>query len=118
MHFQHIDPSVLLDTVGDDKAAYCGLLRIFMDIAPAAHVDLQQALQHGDCAVIARTSHALKGSVMLVGAEGLTALLQTIEVQARQEQEDGLLALAPVLAKRFDQVLEEVLVSLADSSAE
>ena len=118
MHYQYIDPSVLLDTIAGDMAAYCGLLQIYLDIAPVSHADLQQAIAARDCKAIASCSHALKGSVMLVGAQGLTALLQTLEAQARQGHTGDLDAAAPELATQFDYVLQEVLASLAESAAE
>ncbi len=116
MRYQHIDPSILLDTIGGDRAAYCDLLRIYLDIAPAAYASLQQAIEARDAPAVARCSHTLKGSVMLVGAHGLTALLQALEMQARQEPGADLPAAAPALARQFDQVLQEVQASLADNS--
>ena len=42
------------------------------------------AHQSGDCAVLAKVAHAVKGSSLNVGADGLAALMKTIEMDAKK----------------------------------
>ena len=45
---------------------------------------VQIAHQSGDCAVLAKLAHAVKGSSLNVGADGLAALMMTIEREAKK----------------------------------
>ncbi len=42
------------------------------------------AHQSGDCAALAKLAHAVKGSSMNVGADGLAALMMPIEMEAKK----------------------------------
>ena len=67
-------------------------------------------MRQGQAAGIATASHALRGMTVMVGAEGLSALLQALERQARTGT-----APAPdcELAALFGQVMDEVATSMA-----
>jgi HPt (histidine-containing phosphotransfer) domain-containing protein len=111
--YRAIDPAVLMAAAGD-RATFDALARTFLDCAPPLYAALQQALADGRPAAIGQHSHALKGMTVLVGATGLTALLQQLETAARLGQP---VPAAATLAPDFDQVLREVALSLDDENA-
>jgi len=108
-----IDPAVLMAAAGD-RATFDALARTFLDCAPPLCAALQQALADGRHAAIGQHSHALKGMTVLVGAAGLTALLQQLETAARLGQP---MPAAATLAPDFARVLREVALSLEHDGA-
>jgi HPt (histidine-containing phosphotransfer) domain-containing protein len=80
--YLHIDPRVLLDAADGDTAVFCDLCRTFLEIAPTLMRNLENAVREQDRAATMRHSHSLKGTVALVGAKELAALLQAIETAA------------------------------------
>jgi HPt (histidine-containing phosphotransfer) domain-containing protein len=109
--YQVIDPSVLMRLAGD-RSTFRVLSQTFMEHAPELFRQLVSALQQRDYVAIGRQSHALKGMTTLVGAERLSALLQSLEVAAR----NGGPADANDLGQLFVQVLTEVTASVDDDT--
>lgn len=109
--YQVIDPTVLMRLAGD-RSTFRVLSQTFLEHAPELFRQLVSALQQRDYVAIGRQSHALKGMTTLVGAERLSALLQSLELAARRE--------VPVdandLGQLFVQVLTEVTASVDDDS--
>lgn len=105
--FHHIDPAVLREAVDDDAAALQEMLRIFLGIAAPAFARLAAALQAGDAAATVQASHALRGSVQLVGAAEFSAALLALERRARAG-ERGLARELPRLRAQFAVVEAEV----------
>lgn len=83
--YLHIDPRVLLDAADGDVAIFRDLCQTFLDIAPPMLRELEAAVARRDRAAAARHSHSLKGTVALVGARELAALLQAVESAARSD---------------------------------
>ncbi|GJI89714.1 Hpt domain-containing protein [Duganella hordei] len=106
-----IDPRVLWRAAGGDRLSFRALSQTFIDVAPERLAVLRQALGGGRPAEIRAASHALKGMTLLVGADALSALLQSLEIQAHAG-----LPLPPVtqLEALFSQVMREVARSLLD----
>lgn len=106
-----IDPRVLWRAAGEDRPSFRALSQTFIDVAPQCMAALRQALGGGRPAEIRSASHALKGMTMLVGADPLSALLQSLESRAHA-------GLPPPptaqLEAMFSQVMQEVARSLRD----
>lgn len=101
----HIDPQVLLDAADGDIAVFCDLCQTFLDIAPPMLRELEAAVDRQDRAAAARHSHSLKGTVALVGARELAALLQAVESAAGSDAPIPDLAAPQAL---FGSVAQEV----------
>lgn len=112
--YRYIDPSVLMTAVGGDAGAFRQLSDVFLSIAPDAYERLRHALQQRDLPAIVQSSHALKGSTMLVGAVQLTAQLQQLESSARSGALDGFDLVSTGIAPQFEGVMAEVSASIAE----
>lgn len=112
--YHHIDPPVLLRAAGDDLDAFRSLSETFLQIAPPMFARLQQALNGTDRKALVQASHALRGTVALVGAHALAALLLAIERPTEAGPEAATPAAAE-LSQLMQAVLLEVQASIADS---
>lgn len=111
--YEFIDPAGLMATVGGDREAYRALARIYLDTTPGLHTRLQAALQAGDCRTAYQASHALRTSVLLMGARELGDVLHALERFA-DDGEQAVLPLAQAeVARLFFLVETEVRASLA-----
>ena len=86
---------------------------IFIDTAGPMFERLETALRAGRHAQCVHASHALAGATMLVGATSLSATLQEIERQSRQQRQPDLVVLLPLLKQQFHLVMQEVEAGLA-----
>lgn len=111
--YQAIDPAVLMQLAGD-RATFRSLSQTFSEHAPGVFQRLQAAVRSADQSGIAHESHALKNMTTMVGAQRLSALLQTMETAAR----DSRVAAAADLLQQFTQVLAEVNMSIDDDAIE
>ena len=67
----------------EDRAAYAGLLRGFVERAPALTADLRAALVTGDGPTLAAAAHSMKGAASNLGAEALAARCEVLEARGR-----------------------------------
>jgi HPt (histidine-containing phosphotransfer) domain-containing protein len=112
--YRHIDPHVLLRAAAGDLATFRALSQTFVAIAPPMLQRLQAALAAGEARALCHESHALKGTVALVGAAALAAALQRLESAAAGGQLGAAAELGDGLAGAFGQVLAEVERSIAE----
>ncbi|MCI2238649.1 response regulator [Paenibacillus sp. TRM 82003] len=66
-----------------DRALFAQLLTSFVERAPAAVADLEDALAAGDARELETRAHSLKGSAANLGAEVLAQLCADLEARAR-----------------------------------
>jgi HPt (histidine-containing phosphotransfer) domain-containing protein len=112
--YRYIDPQVLLRAAGGDLDSFRSLAHTFVAIAPPMLQRLQAALVAGEARALCYESHALKGTVGLVGAAALVAALQQLESAAGSSQLAAAASLCDGLALAFAQVLAEVERSIAE----
>ncbi|MBJ7312034.1 Hpt domain-containing protein [Rugamonas sp. CCM 8940] len=112
--YRYIDPQVLLRAAGGDLESFRSLSYTFVAIAPPMLQRLQAGLAAGEARAICYESHALKGTVGLVGAVALVAALQRIESAAGGGQLGVAAGLCDGLVAAFAQVLAEVERSIAE----
>jgi len=112
--YQQINPSVLLDAAGNDLEVFRDLSATFLEIAPAILSRLQQAIGEGNIANVTLESHSLKGTVALVGATQLTALLAQIEALSRSAAIDQIKPMLNDVSARYIATEAEVRQSIID----
>lgn len=81
--YQAIDTLVLLAAVGEDRQLFRELSRIFLDTAPALLARIE-CTRNGAAPDFIHACHTLRGITALIGARALSALLLTLEQQARR----------------------------------
>ena len=79
--YMHSTPSLLLETVGDDREIFLELAEIFMRESTEKLEKMQEAAKAGDLVALAHHSHALKGTVGPLGADVLMQELIDIEAE-------------------------------------
>ncbi|PHV05226.1 hypothetical protein CSQ96_21465 [Janthinobacterium sp. BJB412] len=112
--YRCIDPHVLLRAAAGDLETFRALSQTFVAIAPPMLRRLQAALAAGEARALCHESHALKGTVALVGAVALAAALQRVESAAGGGQLAAAADLSHGLAGAFAGVLAEVERSIAE----
>jgi hypothetical protein len=95
------DPSVLLQAAGDNKAAFCDLLRLFLTIFPDMVGRLEYFYAAADVPKVAQQAHDVKGCLYMVGAMRSADKVEAIEMIARHDQ-----ALCP--GAEFEQLMGEM----------
>lgn len=116
--YQHINPTVLLDVAGHDTQAFVELIRTFLDIAPPMFERLIRAIEAGNLRVITLESHSLKGTVALIGAQQITALLAQIEAFSRHREIDKIKTMQAELSMLYTVTDIEVRDCLSYFSAQ
>ena len=84
--YQHIDPARLLHAACHDLPLFRALCQTYLDTAPAQATQLEQAVRSGMPQAIAHSSHGLRGSVALLGADALASRLAALEELARRQE--------------------------------
>ncbi len=101
-----LDVRALLDRLEGDRQTARTILNEFIDYTPQLIRDLRQACMEGDCELMRRHAHSLKGSASTVGAMCLADLGRQIEEFA----EAGLLDQAHPLIEELSPQLESLQV--------
>jgi two-component system, sensor histidine kinase and response regulator len=112
-----LDQIELLRSLDDgDGALLSEIISQYLSQTEEGRNELARAVVVGDHGAVARTAHALRGASANIGATGLAAVCEAMEMSARAEQLDG----APELVERFDaefarvcEALNELLVPSA-----
>jgi PAS domain S-box-containing protein len=76
---QALDLGQLNEMVGNDEGFRRELIAIFLTEVPKAIQQMQQAMQYGDSAALAKVAHSIKPSLVLFKVPNATALLSEIE---------------------------------------
>jgi HPt (histidine-containing phosphotransfer) domain-containing protein len=95
------DPTVLLQAAGDNKDAFCDLLRLFLSIFPSMVDRLEHFYAAADVPKVAQQAHGVKGCLYLVGAMRSAEKVEAIEMVARRDK-----ALYP--SAEFEQLMGEM----------
>ena len=80
--YEHCNPTMLLEVVGNDKEVFLELVDIFLSDSLEKLKEMEAAVQAQDAGKLEYTSHSLKGTVSPLGAEALTQMLQDIETES------------------------------------
>lgn len=72
--------------VDGDKALLFELLVIFAEKGEQMLVDIESAVVQGDAVAIQHTSHRIKGSLQILGAETAAQIAETLEHCGRDNQ--------------------------------
>ncbi len=76
---QALDLGHITDMVGNDASFRKELIGIFLTEVPKAIHQMQQAMQYGDSAALAKVTHSIKPSLLLFKVPNASALLSEIE---------------------------------------
>ncbi len=116
-----INERALKDVLELDRARgggiFAGLIRVFLDEAPAILADLRNSLREADASRLARSAHALKSSSLSVGAEPLAAVCKELEALGRSGSTEGAMPLATTLDERFRSLKEALQARLDQEEA-
>lgn len=112
--YESIDLNVLREAVSDDMALYRQLLAMYIDMAEPMYDRLVRGMLDADCTECEYASHALISSTLLIGAVAFTKDLRGIERLAQEENHLGFADQLPVIAMRFQLVIEEVKAGLQE----
>jgi two-component system, sensor histidine kinase and response regulator len=93
------DQIELLRSLDDgDGALLTEIISQYLSQTQEGRGELARVVQVGDHGAVQRTAHALRGASANIGATGLAAVCEAMEMQAKADQLDG----APELVERFD----------------
>jgi HPt (histidine-containing phosphotransfer) domain-containing protein len=101
-----LDHDAALARVGGDEDLLKEIARVFIDDCPRSLAELRDAGARGDCVLVERAAHGLKGASSNFGASGVVAAALHLEKMGRSGTLDGF---APGLRE-----LETVLAALSD----
>ncbi len=79
-----VNRSEALARVGDDLELLAQVAGLFLDEYPKQMTDLRAAVARGDCVVMQRLAHTIRGSVGVFGARGACEAAQRLETMAKQ----------------------------------
>jgi PAS domain S-box-containing protein len=99
-----LDVRALLDRLEGDRQTARNILNEFIEYTPQLIRDLRQACMEGDCELVRRHAHSLKGSASTVGAMCLADLGRQIQELA----EDGQLDPAQPLIEQLPHQLQNL----------
>ena len=90
--------------IDDDGTVLDEVLQMYLDEAPLQLAALQQALDAGDHAELARQAHALKSSSLNVGGKSLGELCRRLERQGKDKDLAGAADLVAAVIATFDNL--------------
>ena len=96
----------LLAMVGDDPGFVDELVDAYVVDAPRLLADIRVAIDGDVTADVVRPAHTLKGSSATIGAVEAEALCRTIEERGRNDDSEGLAALADDLEGALDRLID------------
>jgi CheY-like chemotaxis protein/HPt (histidine-containing phosphotransfer) domain-containing protein len=108
------EPGAVLDRAGalqrcnGNRRLLAKLERVFVEDAPAACEELEQALEQGDLSRARGLAHALKNSAGMVGAVVLQDAARAVEAAARQGDTAGARACREPLAAALARTMERI----------
>ena len=85
-----LDRSTLAALAGGDKELERAILADFRQATETDAAQLTAAVESGDCGVIARMSHRMKGACRMVGALPLAAICEQMEAASRADDHVGI----------------------------
>lgn len=106
--YQAINPFVLYGALGEDLESFRSLSRTFLVSAPPMFVRLKEAMLSAQRKAISYESHSLKGTMALVGATQMTALLNDIEELSLRDEPGRTAPTIDELTPLFETVVQEV----------
>jgi HPt (histidine-containing phosphotransfer) domain-containing protein len=80
------EASTLEELVAEGENLFADLVKMFREETPRRLGELTSAFSTGDCAVIARVAHTLKGAAGIFGAKRMHALAERMELLARAQR--------------------------------
>lgn len=108
-----LDPSQieLLRSLDDgDGALLAEIISQYLAQTEEGRGQLERVVQQGDHDAVERTAHALRGASANIGASGLAAVCETMELRAKADQLEG----ARELVEQFDAEFARVSDALAE----
>jgi len=111
---QVYDRAVALEQVDGDEEFLCELAGVFLDNCPQLIAEINGALETGNCEVLQRAAHTVKGSVGTFCAGPVHDAALKLELIAREEKLDR----APEAFKELEARLAELLPVLTALAAE
>ena len=84
-----LDHEAALARVGGDEDLLKEIARIFIDDCPRTLAELRDAGARGDCVLVERAAHGLKGASSNFGASGVVAAAFHLEKMGRARTLDG-----------------------------
>ena len=82
------------------------LLKTFLDYMPEQLSDLNQAIENNDADLIFGIAHRMKSSCNSLGALGLAAIAQSIEMAGRSGSTEGVRELSSQLEEGLNEVMD------------
>jgi two-component system sensor histidine kinase/response regulator len=108
---QAIDRDVLADlenSVGDDPEFLREIVETYLEDAPAQLAAIREGLAGGDAQRAHRGAHTLKSNSASVGAMGLAALCQEMEMFTQPATAEAVDLATPEMSLRADAIADEL----------
>ncbi|MBW2262042.1 MAG: Hpt domain-containing protein, partial [Deltaproteobacteria bacterium] len=100
-----LDPSILIDMVGDDVETLHEVIATYKDTLPPLLVQLEQDLASGDLESAAGAAHSIKGGAANLGGGRLRHIAAGIESAARNEDGDACIPLLADASRELDRLI-------------
>lgn len=84
--FRYINPSVLLKSTANNEPAVINLLQVFLRINPSMMAQLEQAFSSRDSVKLNTHAHAIKNSMLLLGASDMAEKINRLEIETRSNE--------------------------------
>jgi HPt (histidine-containing phosphotransfer) domain-containing protein len=103
-----IDESRLLEEFGGDLEILAELRDLFLAHVPPLYAELEQAMDDGNAADLAKHAHTLKGACATYGAPRLAQVCKEIELLARQDDLESAAAYREHLSREYAALSEAI----------
>jgi HPt (histidine-containing phosphotransfer) domain-containing protein len=110
------DRAVLEDRLMGDTDVIAKIIEVFLESTPRRIEVLKDCAARGDLEGAGHEAHSIKGAAAGIGGEALRAASFEVEKAWREGDADRLIAMAPGIEKRFEE-LRLVLASTAGPAA-